>query len=178
MEAFEIQASEEEFEAAFREIVEPRGARGATLTEIIEAARARDCEPLCPREAARAAVAGKGWVFQTTDGERYYLAPPRPPAAPVKVDGLTPMQRALERYGPAGPGASTKTARLFHMLQRPEGCTAREVAADLTAAGKLTKPGAISQMLQTLMVTFGLRITGDPDEVLSGGVSKRYRIVD
>ena len=121
------------------------------------------------------AVAG---CSQQREGvERYYAGQPAP-AAPVEVDGLTPMQRALERYGPAGPGASTKTARLFHMLQRPEGCTAREVAADLTAAGKLTKPGAISQMLQTLMVSFGLRITGDPDLVRSGGVSKRYRIVD
>ena len=175
----ELPTPAEEFEIAFRAIVEPRGTRGATLQEIVAHAAALGCAPSCPREAAREAVAGRGWVFPTTDGdERYYLAPPRPPAAPVEVDGLTPMQRAEARYGPGGPGASTKTARLFCMLQRPGGCTAREVAADLTAQGKPTEPNAISQMLQTLKNTFGLRVVGDPDEVHSGGVSKRYRIVD
>ena len=174
---FEPPTPEEEFEAAFVAFLEPRGHAGATLAEIIAFARERDCAPLCPREAARAAVAGRGWVFRTTDGdERYYLAPPRPPAAPVAVDGRTPLERAEARYGPGGPGASTKTARLFHMLQRPGGCTAREVAADLTAQGKPTEPNAISQMLQTLKNTFGLRVVGDPDEVISGGVSMRYRI--
>ena len=176
---FDLPTPAEEFEAAFVAFLEPRGNTGGTLAEIVEYARERDCEPSCPREAARAAVAGRGWVFRTTDGdERYYLAPPRPPAAPVEVDGLTPMQRAEARYGRDGPGRDTKTSRLYYMLQRPEGCTAREVAADLTAAGNPTKPGAISQMLQTLTVTFGLRVVGDPDEVRSGGVSKRYRIVD
>ena len=169
---FELPAPEEEFEAAFVAFLEPRGNTGGTMQEIVAHAAALGCEPRCPREACRRAVAGIGWVF----GERYYLAPPRPPAAPVEADGRTPMERAEARYGPAGPGASTKTARLFHMLQRPGGCTAREVAADLTGQGKPTKPGAISQMLQTLQNTFGLRITGDPDKVHSGGVSKRYRL--
>ena len=169
----------EEFEAAFIAVVAPRGQAGATLQEIVEHAKAQGCAPACPREAAREAVAGRGWVFPTTDGdERYYLAPPRPPAAPVEVDGLTPMQRAEARYGPGGPGQHTKTAHLFRALQRPGGATAREVAAELTEAGKATEHGAISQMLQTLKVGYGLRITGDPDEVHSGGVSKRYRIVD
>ena len=176
---FELPTPAEEFEAAFVAVVAPRGQAGATLQEIVEHAKAQGCAPACPREAARAAVARcRGRVLTTAGGvERYYAGQPAP-VAPVAVDGRTPMQRAEARYGPGGPGASTKTAHLFRALQRPEGCTAREVAADLTAAGKPTKPGAISQMLQTLTVTFGLRVVGDPDEVRSGGVTKRYRIVD
>ena len=173
---FDLPTPEEEFAAAFRDIVAPRGNTGASLEEIIAFARERDCEPLCPREAARAAVARCGGRVLTTAGgvERYFAGQPAP-AAPVGVDGRTPMERAEARYGPSGTGEHTKTACTFAMIRQPSGATARQIADALTARGQRTSPNAVSQMLSTLR-NRGLIIDGDPDEVISGGRSLRYRL--
>ena len=167
-----------EFEAAFVEFLEPRGGRGASLQEIVEHAKAMDCVPACPREACRQAVARCGGrVFTTAGGvERYYAGQPAP-AAPVEVDGRTPMQIALKRYGEGRPGSRSKTAGTFHLIRQPSGATAREIADTLTARGQPTGANAVCQMLSTLR-NLGLIIDGDPDEVISGGVSKRYRLRD
>ena len=168
----------EEFQAAFVAVVAPRGTRGATLQEIVAHAAALGCAPSCPREAAREAVARCGGRVFTTAGrvERYYAGQPAP-AAPVEVDGRTPLQRAEARYGPSGTGEHTKTACTFHMIRQPSGATARQIADALTARGQGTSPNAVCQMLTTLR-NLGLIIDGDPDAIISGGTSLRYRLRD